>query len=89
MRGTSDGIVATGYTDTALDILRTKKNGKYLILQQSHLENRIEYRDINGITLAQPTNNSSLPREIFKDLPEKIKNDMILGYITLQIYTIK
>ena len=80
----SDGMIAMGYTDEALDILRTKKNGKYLILQQSNLENGIQYRDINGITLVQPTNNSRLPREIFKNLPECIKNDMILGYITLK-----
>ena len=80
----SDGIVASEYTDSALAILKTKKKGKYLILQQSYLQKEIEYRDVNGVTLAQPTNNSILRREKLNDLPDNIKNDMILGYITLK-----
>ena len=80
----SDGIVAANYTDDALDILRTKKNGKYLILRQSFLCNGVEYRDINGVTLVQPTNNSILEREVLGDIEDCIKNDMILGYITLK-----
>ena len=80
----SDGIIAFDYTSEALEILKTKKKGAYLIMKQQILISDIEFRDINGITLAQPTNDSILEREKLGDIPEHIKNDMILGYITLK-----
>ena len=80
----SDGIIAYDYTEEALNILKTKKQGEYLILKQQTLYSGMEFRDINGITLAQPTNDSVLNRELLKDLPENIQNDMILGYITVK-----
>jgi phosphoribosylaminoimidazolecarboxamide formyltransferase/IMP cyclohydrolase len=83
-RQISDGIIASDYTEEALEILRTKKDGNYLILQQSKLYDQMEFRDINGITLVQPNNNSVLDHNKLKDLPLNIKNDMILGYITLK-----
>jgi len=80
----SDGIIAYDYTDEALDILEKKKQGNYLILKQQELYSGMEFRDINGITLAQPTNDSVLNIELLKELPENIQSDMILGYITLK-----
>ena len=80
----SDGIIAADYTEEALNILKTKKDGKYLIVKQNSLVERPEYRDINGVTLVQPTNNSSLNRDILHILPDYIQRDMVLGYTTLK-----
>ena len=80
----SDGIVAFDYTSEALNILKKKKKGNYLILKQQNIHNGIEFRDVNGITLTQPTNDSILSRKKLVDVPINIQNDMILGYITLK-----
>jgi len=80
----SDGIVAFDYTEEAMKILKLKKKGEYIILKQQELYSSMEFRDINGVTLAQPTNDSVLDRELLKDLPENIQTDMILGYITMK-----
>jgi len=80
----SDGIVAFNYTDEALNILKKKKKGNYLILKQENIHNGIEFRDVNGVTLTQPTNDSILSRKKLVDVPINIQNDMILGYITLK-----
>lgn len=80
----SDGIIAYNYTEEALEILKTKKKGKYLILKQQEILDGMEYRDINGVTLFQPTNNSILSRKKLKNIPFYIQSDMILGYITLK-----
>lgn len=80
----SDGIVAFDYTSEALNILKKKKKGNYLILKQQNIHNGIEFRDVNGVTLTQPTNDSILSREKLTNIPINIQNDMILGYITLK-----
>ena len=77
----SDGIVAFNYTDEALNILKKKKKGNYLILKQEKIYNGIEFRDVNGVTLTQPTNDSILSKNKLSDVPMNIQNDMILGYI--------
>ena len=79
----SDGIVALDYTGEALEILKQKKKGNYLIMQQGHLVNGMEFRDVNGTTLMQPSNDSVY--ECIDDtIPIHIKDDMTLGYITLK-----
>jgi len=80
----SDGIVAFNYTDEALNILKKKKKGNYLILKQENIHNGIEFRDVNGVTLTQPTNDSILLRKKLIGVPTNIQDDMILGYITLK-----
>ena len=80
----SDGIVAFDYTSEALSILKQKKKGNYLILKQEKIHNGIEFRDVNGVTLTQPTNDSILSKQKLLDVPTNIQNDMILGYITLK-----
>jgi len=80
----SDGIIAYNYTEEAFEILKTKKKGKYLILKQQEILNGMEYRDVNGVTLIQPTNSSVLSRNKLKNVPFNIQNNMILGYITLK-----
>ncbi|GAH07288.1 unnamed protein product, partial [marine sediment metagenome] len=51
---------------------------------QNNLVERAEYRDVNGVTLVQPTNDSSLDRDILQKLPDHVQTDMILGYTTLK-----
>lgn len=79
----SDGIIASGYTEEALEILRRKKKGKYLIMQQSELYRGPVRRDVNGVTIVQPSDTGHL--DLSECLaPDDVKNDMILGYITLK-----
>jgi AICAR transformylase/IMP cyclohydrolase PurH len=80
----SDGIVSFNYTDEALNILKKKKKGNYLILKQENIHNGIEFRDVNGVTLTQPTNDSILSRKKLTGVSINIQNDMVLGYITLK-----
>ena len=80
----SDGIVAYDFTDEALTILKTKKNGNYLVIKQQQINTGMEFRDINGITLKQPTNNSYLPLNKLTSVPDNVQNSMILGYHTLK-----
>ena len=80
----SDGIVAHRFTEEALQILKTKKNGNYLVIEQQAVNKGIEFRDINGITLMQPTNNSVLSRSKLESVSHEIQNSMILGYHTLK-----
>ena len=79
----SDGIIAYDYSLSALDILKQKKKGNYLILKQDKLNLNPQFRDVNSVTLVQPSNESIY---ICKDetIPLRIRNDMTLGYITLK-----
>ncbi len=81
----SDGIIASDFTDDALKILKNKKKGAYVILKQDHLIDKPQFRDVNGVTLVQPTNTSFLDKgKIFHTVGNQIATDMILGYITLK-----
>jgi phosphoribosylaminoimidazolecarboxamide formyltransferase/IMP cyclohydrolase len=63
----SDGIVAPGYTAEALEILKKKKKGKYVIVEAdpnvSFAEDRLEFREMFGMALAQPANTRMITRE--------------------------
>ena len=89
----SDGIIAPGYTDEALEILKTKRKGGYNVVQidPGYEPKPIEQRDIFGIRFEQGYNdyeiNESLLNNIVTDnreLPESAKHDMILSLITLK-----
>ena len=89
----SDGIIAPGYTDEALAILKTKRKGGYNVVQidPDYVPKPIEQRDIFGICFEQGYNdyeiNDSLLNNIVTDnneLPESAKHDMILSLITLK-----
>jgi phosphoribosylaminoimidazolecarboxamide formyltransferase / IMP cyclohydrolase len=90
----SDGIIAKDYTKEALEILKTKKTGNYIILKQNELVETLDFRDMNGATLVQPSNDMYLYREellemiqnqgITKEICPSIIDDMILGFITLK-----
>lgn len=89
----SDGIIAPGYTDEALEILRTKRRGTFNVVKidPDYEPADIEYRDIFGITFQQGHNNFKISAELLqnivtenKELPEQAKLDMIVSLITLK-----
>ena len=89
----SDGIIAPGYTDEALEILKTKKKGNYNVVQIDpyYLPAATEHKDVFGITFEQGRNNFKIDESLLanlvtenKDLPDAAKRDMIVALITLK-----
>ena len=89
----SDGIIAPGYTDEALEILKTKKKGNYNVVQidPDYVPAPQEYKDVFGVTFQQGRNNFKIDAELLdnivtenKDLPQAAKIDMIVALITLK-----
>ncbi len=92
-REVSDGIIAPDYEAEALDILRKKKGGKYVILQidPAYEPGPLETRQVFGVTLEQGRNNRLVSRDDLtnivtanKNLPESAIRDMIVAWITLK-----
>ena len=89
----SDGIIAPGYTEEALAILREKKKGNYNVVQidADYIPAEIERKDVFGVTFEQGRNNYRIDRELLnnivtvnKDLPEQAAIDMMVALITLK-----
>ncbi|MGF9715148.1 phosphoribosylaminoimidazolecarboxamide formyltransferase [Paenibacillus sp. JMULE4] len=92
-REVSDLVVAPGYTDEALEILKAKKNGGYLILQidPDYVPNPIETRTLFGLTLQQERNDAVIDESALekivtknKELPEHAKRDLLVALVTLK-----
>jgi len=92
-REVSDGIIAPGYTDEALEILKQKKKGGYNIVQidPDYVCAEQECKDVFGVTFEQGHNNFAINRELLgnvvtknKDLTDKAMIDMIVSLITLK-----
>lgn len=92
-REVSDGIIAPGYTDEALEILKTKRKGNYNIVKidENFVPDPVEHKQVFGITFEQGRNNFSVNRELLsdivtknKDLPENAVRDLIISLITLK-----
>ena len=90
----SDGVVAPEYDEDALELLKQKKRGKYLILAMDaeYQPPSIETREIYGVVFSQQRNDIKLSKETLltkivtknKELPEKAQDDLILASITLK-----
>ena len=89
----SDGVIAPGYTDKALEILKTKRKGGYNVIQidPDYKPAAIERRSIFGIMFEQGYNDLAIRDELLenlvtknKDLPPEARNDMLLALITLK-----
>ena len=89
----SDGVIAPGYTQEALAILREKKKGNYNVVQidGDYVPAEIERKDVFGVTFEQGRNNYRIDRELLtnivtvnKDLPEQAAIDMMVALITLK-----
>ena len=89
----SDGVIAPGYTDEALAILRTKRKGGYNVIQidPDYTPAPVERRNIFGITFEQGYNDLAITEDMLtnivtenKELSPQAKNDMMLALITLK-----
>ncbi len=89
----SDGVIAPGYTEEALEILKTKKKGNYNVVQidPDYVPAPQEYKDVFGITFQQGRNNFAINEALLenivtenRDLPQQAKIDMIVSLITLK-----
>ena len=89
----SDGIIAPGYTDEALEILKTKKKGGYNVIQidEHYVPQPLERRWIYGVTFEQGRNDLKIDESQLqnivsanKDLPESAKIDLLTALITLK-----
>ena len=89
----SDGVIAPGYTDKALEILRTKRKGGYNVVQinPAYVPKAIEHKDVFGITFEQGRNNFEISSALLENIvtenktrPEAAKRDLVLSLITLK-----
>ncbi|MDR3598052.1 phosphoribosylaminoimidazolecarboxamide formyltransferase [Clostridium sp.] len=92
-RSVSDGIIAPGYTDEALELLMKKKKGSYCILKMdyNYEPENMERRDVYGITFEQKRNNIQLKYEMLnnmvtnnKNITDEAKRDLLISMITLK-----
>ena len=92
-REISDGVIAPGYTDEALEILKSKRNGNYNIVKidPNYVPEEIEHKDVFGITFEQGRNNFKINEELLlnlvtenKEFPDEAKRDLIISLITLK-----
>ncbi len=92
-REVSDGVIAPGYTDEALEILKSKRKGAYNIVKidPDYVPAEIERKQVYGITFEQGRNNFKISEELLsnivtanKELPESAKRDLIISLITLK-----
>ena len=93
-REVSDGVIAPGYTDEALAILKAKRKGTYNVIQidPAYRPAPIEHKDVFGITFEQGRNEIKLNgEELFaniptrnKNLPDEAKRDLMIALITLK-----
>ncbi len=92
-REVSDGIIAPGYDDEALEILKSKKKGNYAVIQidENYIPEQIERKQVFGITFEQGRNELKIDDEFFgnivtdnKDLPDSAKIDLAIAMITLK-----
>lgn len=92
-REVSDGVIAPGFCDEALEILKAKKNGKYNIIQidESYTPDDIEKKQVFGITFEQGHNNLDINKSLLenivtknKNLPEDKKLDLLISLIILK-----
>ncbi len=89
----SDGVIAPGYTEEAMDILRGKRKGNYNVVQidPAYVPAPVEHKDVFGITFEQGRNELVIDNSLFenlptrnKDIPESAKRDLIISLIALK-----
>ncbi|MDF2567071.1 MAG: putative formyltransferase [Oscillospiraceae bacterium] len=92
-REVSDGIIAPGYTDKALEILKSKRKGSYNVVKidENYTPSPIEHKDVFGITFEQGRNELKISNELLKDvitnnknIPDDKKRDLVISLITLK-----
>mgnify|MGYP004610294409 CR=1 FL=1 len=92
-REVSDGVIAPGYTDEALEILKSKRKGTYNIIKidENYKPAPIERKQVFGITFEQGRNELVIDDNLFanvvtnnKNIPESAKRDLAISMITLK-----
>ncbi|MDP5272944.1 phosphoribosylaminoimidazolecarboxamide formyltransferase [Chengkuizengella axinellae] len=92
-REVSDSIIAPGYDDDALEILKQKKKGKYLIIEidADYVPTFKETRTVNGITLEQDRNDLKMGQDSLEncvteltEIPKNARRDLLIALITLK-----
>lgn len=92
-REVSDGVIAPGYSDEALAILKTKKKGKYCVLQMNpdYKPRLVESKEVYGVTFEQERNEAKITTDLFKniqtknkDIPAAAQCDLMIALITLK-----
>ena len=92
-REVSDGVIAPGYTDEALEILKAKKKGNYNVIEidPNYVPVPIEHKEVFGITFEQGRNELVIDEHFFdnivtenKEIPDSAKMDLAISMITLK-----
>lgn len=92
-REVSDGIIAPGYTDEALEILKSKRKGTYNIIKidENYIPAPIERKQVFGVTFEQGRNELKIDNDMLtnivtdnKEIPEDKKTDLVISLITLK-----
>ena len=92
-REVSDGVIAPGYEPEALEILSSKKGGKYNVIKidEDYMPAPLEHKDVYGITFEQGRNEFKIDKDLLsnivtenKDIPELAQIDLIISLITLK-----
>ena len=92
-REVSDGIIATGYTDEALEILKTKRKGNYNVVKidPDYKPAPVECKDVYGVTFEQGRNEVKIDEAMLsnvvtdnKNIPEDAKRDLLISLIALK-----
>ena len=92
-REVSDGVIAPGYTEEALEILKAKKKGNYNVIEidPNYVPAPIERKEVFGITFEQGRNELVIDEHFFdnivtenKEIPESAKIDLAISMITLK-----
>ena len=92
-REVSDGIIAPSYSAEALEILKTKRKGTYLVLQMDpdFQPAELEQKEVFGITFEQKRNTVEINEDCLTDIPtanktftEEAKRDLLIALITLK-----
>lgn len=92
-REVSDGVIAPGYTEEALEILKTKRKGTYNVIKidPSYIPDVQETKDVFGITFEQDRNEVKITAELLvnrptvnKEIPAGAVRDLLIALITLK-----
>ena len=92
-REVSDGDIAPGYTDEALEILKSKRKGTYCVLKinPAYVPAEIESKEVYGVTFEQGRNNVKITPDLFQKRPTKntvipadAERDLLIALITLK-----
>ena len=91
-REVSDGVIAPGYTEEALEILAQKKKGNYNVIQidENYVPAKLEHKQVFGVTFEQGRQDLKIDDELLsnivtknKDIPQAALNDLKISLITL------